>query len=218
MAFDRTECVARLKRARETQPENAAVLLEEARLAALVDDGPKEAMELVRDAVRKRVYERSYFVGIPEILRGPISRSAVVRRRTEKAWPDSSWLFTTLQDSERLQSSPRGQIELRLLQLQLGDLLCRAPDYWDQAVGIHQKTLVLRRLASMVDALPAEQRALLRIQAEDHARLYADYPTRLTSMVLNREGITVSEYPQTQVERPGSLRGIHISPPGMVSW
>ncbi|HTE17822.1 MAG TPA: hypothetical protein VK689_05500, partial [Armatimonadota bacterium] len=207
VAFEREAARPLLEELKRLQPTNAAVPLEQARAAAMLENNPGKALTHLREATRLAGFSRSYLVAVPAPLRRALNLHPGLQEWVEEDWPGYSGLFTTLHDTQRAQQQAAGQMEARLLRLALADRLCRAPDYPDQSQGIHQKTLVLEEMAHLGEQLPAEQRALLEVRIEQHQRAYADFPAQRRGLLLTPEGLSHNTYPKLEISRTRNSRG-----------
>jgi hypothetical protein len=207
LAFDPESARPLLTDLARAQPRNAVVALERARAAFLVDGKPAEGMALCREVHRLPDFSRAYLVGAPGPLRTGLKYARGLDEVLKKGWPGYQWLFTTLQDAQNVQKDAGGQLEILLLRLKIADLLCRAPDYPDQALGIHEKALALAMIAAWGDRLPPEQRVLVEAQREEHRRAFAEFPRRRTMMFLTGDGLLEGYYPRRD---PVAISGYHL--------
>jgi hypothetical protein len=213
VAFLREEADAVLRDLKRREPQNAALVLEEARAAFLLDNKPTEGLALCRQAARLARFSRSLVPGVPAALRPALRYHEGVRTWMRDAWPGYGWLFVTLQDMELAQNNLAAKAELQLLRLQLADRLCQATDYPDQAEGMGQKASALSALAAQGDRLPPEQRALIEKLRQDHLERSATFPTRVASLTLQEGSMEVRQVPSTRIGKPRgrSLTGLTVT-------
>lgn len=149
LPFERERAEPLLAELRQHQPRNAVVPLEQARIAFLIEDKPADGLAFCREAARLTEFSRSYLVAVPASLRAVLKFHEGVRELVETGWPGYRWLFLTLTQADNAQQKLAAKAEVALLRLKLADLVSRAPDYSDQALGITYKTAVLNELSSL---------------------------------------------------------------------
>ena len=85
--------------------------------------------------------------------------------------------------------------DLLPLRIRLAELLCRAPDYWDQVGGIEEKASALRKLLTESGLLTPEESLQLRQARDAHARAFAAFPAERTSLLLTPDGMSFRHSP-----------------------
>lgn len=216
VAFDRPAAREILELGRRGDANNAVFGIEDARAAMLLDDRPADGLAFCRRASRLKGASRSYLVAVPSVLRRFVSAEPAVREWVKAAWPGYQGLFVTLSEAQAAQKDRASVAEMRLLRLNLAEQLCRAPDYADQALGVHEKSKALSDLAAMGAQLPEDQRALLELIQQQHAREFQSFPSVRNSLILSAEGgIGFLQYPMIgQTPGPGSGITLAILPSG----
>jgi hypothetical protein len=187
------------------EPRNAVVPLERARAALLLNADPRQGLAWCREAARLPEFSRSYLVAAPAPLRTALKFHPVLRQQIQNAWPGYGGLIGTMLEAEHQQPELPSRVELLLLQLNMADRLCQAPDYADQAVGIGQKTLALRRLADLGDGLSPEQQALIQQRKQAHERAFAAFPQSVALMLVSPDGLKTVGYPEVGPDPVGQL-------------
>jgi hypothetical protein len=212
LAFDPAGARPLLEELKRTEPRNAAVPLEEARQAFLIDDNPQQGAAYLREAARLPELSRSYLVAAPEPLRRSLTFARGLRDWIGRGWPSYGWLVSTLYRIQTLQKDPGPQTEVRLLRLALDEPLCKAPDYVDQRAGINDKSQVLGELAALGESglLPPEQRALVAQLQRQHRQTFADFPRARHTAVLTMDGLVLQESPALEPEQDGAPEGPHL--------
>jgi len=209
LAFDPQEARSLLGDLERVQPGNPVVALERARAAFHIDKDPAAGMKFCREALRLRSpsFARSFLVAAPSALRPSLKYARRLDSVFERGWPGYGWLFTTLLDAQLAQKEPSAALDLLLLRLKVADHLTSAPDYPDQALGIHQKELALSQLATLGERLPEAQRAFVHAQLQAHQQLTADFPRKRTMMFVGKDGIYEGEFPKRGMN---VIKGYHL--------
>jgi hypothetical protein len=194
-AFDRERAVEVLDELDRRRPGNAAVSLERARAALLLDDKPEAGLAHLREAARRREFSRSCFAAVPSTLRPALRLHRGLSEVCETTWPGYHRLFQTLIETGRAQREDASRAEVALLRLNVADRLCAAPDYADLTCGVDQKTGALTALLGLGERLPPEQRAGLEARLADHGRAFASFPGKRMMMSVSPDGLRTTRYP-----------------------
>jgi hypothetical protein len=229
VAFDREGAAALLEELGQREPRNAVVPLERARLAFTLDDKPAEGLAFMREAARLTEFSRSYLVAVPAVLRPTLKFHRGLRQIVEQGRPGYRVLFTTLMDIQVTrhaqgsqwkldpQQATAAEREMPPLRLKLADRLCQAPDYLDQALGVHEKALVLSHMLESAEELPLSQRTVFLRLLEEHRRTFNDYPRSRSFLTLTMNGLGYLGVPNLD-RQAEALEGpqLWISPRGAI--
>ncbi len=186
------------------EPRNAVVALERARAALLLDGKLPEGLTQCRAATRQTEFARVFPVAAPAPLQRALSRLLGRKGMTRDLWPGYAWLFSSLSELQGEQGEASQRMEFRRLRLSLAERLCKSSDYYDQAVGIDEKTRVLAELLALGDQLPAGQRVQLQAELQQHRKEFAAFPRSVSILTLTTDGFKLNEFPRLNT---GRMRG-----------